>query len=207
MSEGGNSIDISVLSIRNFGVGAEDPSNARPFPGSGVYADPDVDLQNFNERIGANLMKRVVLAVLTAAVLAVVLSPVMAQRPDGPPPGRRGRGADRASTSGLQKAPLAKDDEEKHILETLEAMREGPRFANVSPDDGRLLRLLVEAMGAKNVVEIGTSTGESAVWMALALRKTGGATLHPRDRRVASEGCPGELRKSGRRQDHHHHHG
>jgi predicted O-methyltransferase YrrM len=53
-------------------------------------------------------------------------------------------------------------------------MREGPRFANVSPTDGRLLRMLTESIGAKRVVEIGTSTGESAVWLALGLRKTGG---------------------------------
>ncbi len=174
MSEATKSIDISVSSIRNSDVVARVSANARPFPGSGVHADLDVDSQNFNERIGANLMKRVTLVVLTAGVLAVILSPVMAQRPGGPPPGRRGPGPGRASTSGLQKGPLAKDDEEKHILDTLEAMREGPRFANVSPDDGRLLRLLVETMGAKNIVEIGTSTGESAVWMALALRKTDG---------------------------------
>ena len=36
------------------------------------------------------------------------------------------------------------------------------------------MRLLTEATGAKRVVEIGTSTGESAVWFALALRSTRG---------------------------------
>jgi predicted O-methyltransferase YrrM len=36
------------------------------------------------------------------------------------------------------------------------------------------LRLLVESMDAKHVVEIGTSTGYSAIWMGLALQKTGG---------------------------------
>ena len=56
-------------------------------------------------------------------------------------------------------------------------MRKGPRFANVSPADGRLLRQLAETMNAKCVVEIGTSTGESGVWFALALRKTGGKLI------------------------------
>ena len=60
------------------------------------------------------------------------------------------------------------------ILSALATMREGPGFANVSPDDGRLLRILVEAVGAKKVIEIGTSTGESAVWIALGLKETGG---------------------------------
>jgi predicted O-methyltransferase YrrM len=53
-------------------------------------------------------------------------------------------------------------------------MRQGPRFANVSNDDGRLLRLLAEAVDAKRIVEIGTSTGESATWLAMAVQATGG---------------------------------
>jgi predicted O-methyltransferase YrrM len=36
------------------------------------------------------------------------------------------------------------------------------------------LRLLTEATGAKNVVEIGTSTGYSGLWLCLALQKTNG---------------------------------
>jgi caffeoyl-CoA O-methyltransferase len=44
----------------------------------------------------------------------------------------------------------------------------------VPVDDGRLLRLLTEAAGAKHVVEIGTSNGYSGIWFCLALRKTGG---------------------------------
>jgi predicted O-methyltransferase YrrM len=37
-----------------------------------------------------------------------------------------------------------------------------------------MLRLLVEATGARNVVEIGTSNGYSGLWFSLALSKTGG---------------------------------
>ena len=44
----------------------------------------------------------------------------------------------------------------------------------MSATDGRLLRMLAESIGAKNIVEIGTSTGESGIWFALALRSTGG---------------------------------
>jgi predicted O-methyltransferase YrrM len=69
---------------------------------------------------------------------------------------------------------LPKDDVEKKTLEAMETMRKGPRYRNVSTADGRLLRLLTETTGAKRVVEIGTSTGESAVWFALGLRATGG---------------------------------
>lgn len=67
-----------------------------------------------------------------------------------------------------------KDELEENILNALEEMRKGPQYANVSVRDGRLLRLLTETTNAQRVVEIGTSTGESAVWFALALRRTGG---------------------------------
>ncbi len=93
--------------------------------------------------------------------------------PGGPPFGRFGRSAGQGGST-FQKEPLAKDEHEKRLLDALETMREGPRYANVAPSDGRLLRMLVETTGAKQVVEIGTSTGESAVWIAMALRKTGG---------------------------------
>ncbi len=72
------------------------------------------------------------------------------------------------------KPPLPKDDGEKQILAALEQARSGERFANVSTADGRLLRQLAEAIGAKRVVELGTSTGESGLWFSMALRKTGG---------------------------------
>ncbi len=96
--------------------------------------------------------------------------------PAGVPGGRgRGPGVPGGAMAALDDTdPLAKDDAEKKILDTLEAMRGGERYRNVSATDGRLLRMLTETMGAKNVVEIGTSTGESAVWIALGLRTTGG---------------------------------
>lgn len=72
------------------------------------------------------------------------------------------------------KPVVPRNDTEEKILAALRTMQEGPRYANVSSYDGRLLRLLAEATNAQTVVEIGTSTGESAVWFALALRGTGG---------------------------------
>jgi predicted O-methyltransferase YrrM len=58
---------------------------------------------------------------------------------------------------------------------------------NVPMADARLLRLLTETVGAKHVVEIGTSNGYSGIWLCLALRKTGGKlTTHEIDARRAS---------------------
>ncbi len=44
----------------------------------------------------------------------------------------------------------------------------------VSEEDGRFLRVLVGARGAKRVLEIGGASGYSAIWMGLGLRDTGG---------------------------------
>lgn len=90
------------------------------------------------------------------------------------PGGPRGRRTSFVSPGDFKKEPLPRDEAEKRVLTAMKQMWQGERFANVSPTDGRLLRLLAEAADAKRVVEIGTSTGESATWLALAMRSTGG---------------------------------
>jgi caffeoyl-CoA O-methyltransferase len=93
---------------------------------------------------------------------------------DGGPRGFGPGGRPEMTSSNLEKPPLAQDEAEVKILDTLQQMLQGERYLNVSPSDGRLLRLLAEASNAKYVVEIGTSTGESGLWLALALQSTGG---------------------------------
>ena len=71
--------------------------------------------------------------------------------------------------------PCPRDDREAKILSVLDAVdhhRQGTM--SVPREDGRMLRLLAEAVGAKTVVEIGTSNGYSGLWFSLALAKTGG---------------------------------
>lgn len=70
--------------------------------------------------------------------------------------------------------PLARSEWEKRILEVIRDLEGQRGFANVPRRDGRLLRLLVEAVGAKTVVEIGTSNGYSGLWICMALKATGG---------------------------------
>ena len=48
------------------------------------------------------------------------------------------------------------------------------RMMNVPPQDGRLLQMLVKATGAKRIIEVGTSDGVSAIWMALGCEQTDG---------------------------------
>ena len=47
----------------------------------------------------------------------------------------------------------------------------------VSEEDGRFLRVLIAASGAKRALEIGGASGYSAIWMGLGLRQTGGRLL------------------------------
>ena len=103
---------------------------------------------------------------LAAALLGAVLAEAGGRRP---PRGRFDR-------SFFQSTAQPKDDAEKKTLAVLDDMYRSQRRGtmNVPTDDGRLLRLLTETVGAKHVVEIGTSNGYSAIWMLLALRKTGG---------------------------------
>ncbi len=85
--------------------------------------------------------------------------------------------AQRRDVPGIDGAhsPLAKTEAEGRILSVLNDIRAGGRtWASVPVEDGRMLRLLAEAVGARHVVEIGTSTGYSGLWFCLALQTTGG---------------------------------
>ena len=85
---------------------------------------------------------------------------------------RRGGGQDIASP---QRPPLAKDEVEEKILGVLVDLdRHYRRRMNISVEDGRLLRVLTESIGAKHVVELGTMNGYSALWLCLGLKNTGG---------------------------------
>src|SRR5215470_6029195 len=70
---------------------------------------------------------------------------------------------------------VPKTESEKRIIATIsEAVKTKELYANVPAADGRMLRLLTEAANAKNVIEIGTSTGISGMWFSMALERTGG---------------------------------
>jgi caffeoyl-CoA O-methyltransferase len=74
----------------------------------------------------------------------------------------------------LEQEPKSNTSEEKRVLAVLEDVYRNHRYLSVPEDDGRLLRILTEAIGAKHVVEVGTSTGYSGLWILLALMRTGG---------------------------------
>jgi len=104
----------------------------------------------------------------TATIITVVLAVVPIVFCQGP-------GAKGTAPQSARNPPLAKSESEKRILSTMnEVVAKGELYANVPVADGRMLRLLTEAVNAKSVVEIGTSTGISGMWFCIALEKTGG---------------------------------
>ena len=96
-------------------------------------------------------------ALAFGASAAVAAAPAQAQRRGAP-----------------ARAPLAQSPQESRVLAVLDEVYRTQRYLSVPEADGRLLRMLVESLGSKHVVEIGTSTGYSGLWMLLALTKTGG---------------------------------
>jgi predicted O-methyltransferase YrrM len=48
------------------------------------------------------------------------------------------------------------------------------RLRNVEPDTARVLFVLVRALGARRLLELGTSNGYSTLWLADAVRSVGG---------------------------------
>ncbi len=107
---------------------------------------------------------KTILAVTAVVMLASVGSLIARKSDDAP------------GMTATQSHHLISVEQEKRILKVLEQMLVGPHsdILSVPPEDGRVLRLLAEAAGAKHIVEIGTSNGYAAIWFCLALRTTGG---------------------------------
>src|SRR3972149_1077732 len=119
------------------------------------------------------MLKKIILVILVAVLLLVVVQSLTAPSPQG----RCFGGSWSRDRSAVSEQPsIPADEEEKKILRILEDMNlnQSRGMMNIPPEDGRILRLLTEAMCAKNVVEIGTSNGYSGIWFCLALRMTRG---------------------------------
>lgn len=154
------------------------------------------------------MLKKIMLGIVAVVLLAAVVHLIAQERSDEPAAPemqrqrrgmgrpergmRRGQGRPmpgRAGASSIESSPIPKTEAEKKILSVLDDMDKNQRrgMMNVPIEDGRLLRLLTETVGAKHVVEIGTSNGYSGIWFCLALRKTGGKlTTYEIDARRAS---------------------
>ncbi|NOR15429.1 MAG: methyltransferase domain-containing protein [Candidatus Aminicenantes bacterium] len=63
---------------------------------------------------------------------------------------------------------------DKKVLDFLQTHKYQWRYENISEEDGKFLYDLILEKDYKNALDIGTSTGHSAIWIAWALSKTGG---------------------------------
>jgi len=118
------------------------------------------------------VFKTSALSILVVLALLSAIGTLEAQR------GRGGRPIQSRwifDDSTLDKRPVAADPREERILKLLEDLAQTDNSNLMVPlEDGRLLRMLTESTGAKNVVEVGTYNGYSTLWFCLALRNTGG---------------------------------
>jgi predicted O-methyltransferase YrrM len=61
------------------------------------------------------------------------------------------------------------------ILKKIKAADKGQLA--VSEEDGRFLRVLIAARGAKSILEIGAASGYSGIWLGLGARESGGRVV------------------------------
>lgn len=127
--------------------------------------------------------------IIASITLLLIISLTIPEISEGQRRGWFGRGRGPMPSETL---PVLKEGQEKKIFNVLEDMATNQgNMMNVPMDDGRLLRLLTETMGAKHVVEIGTSNGYSSLWILMALRTTGGKLttfeIDPRSVRLAAD--------------------
>lgn len=116
-------------------------------------------------------------------ILGLLVPSILAQAPPKTAK-RRHPTAEEVSRQFLSRHPKPRDAAEKKTIAVMEDMyaNQSRGMGNVLPEDGRLMRMLTETLGAKHVVEVGTANGYSAMWFALALRSTGGKlTTHEID--------------------------
>ncbi len=62
--------------------------------------------------------------------------------------------------------------------QTLKRLEEtAKQYTNIAPENGQFLYILIQSIQAQNVLEIGTSNGYSTIWLAAALKETGGRLI------------------------------
>ena len=133
-------------------------------------------------------MKHAICSLAVLVVGSLVVNVASAQ-----PPAERSerRGFEFGGAPEFDKPPVAKNDGEKRALAALEEMTKGTWHLNVTTREGRVLRQLTEALGAKRVVEIGTSSGYSTIWLAMGVRAAGGKVftheIDPEKVKIAGE--------------------
>lgn len=80
-------------------------------------------------------------------------------------------------SQGLAQYPAVENELDKKVKAFLKDNAENWGDMNIPINDGKILYDIIVENNFKNSVEIGTSTGHSAIWIAWALSKTGGKLI------------------------------
>jgi predicted O-methyltransferase YrrM len=102
-----------------------------------------------------------------------------------------------AALDAVAQAPRASPDLDRQVAAFLDAQRGRWDYLNVPYQDGKVLHDLVVQLGAKRILEIGTSTGHSTIWLAWAAAKTGGKVTTIEIDRGRHERALANLRAAG----------
>ncbi|MDE3088387.1 MAG: O-methyltransferase [Chloroflexota bacterium] len=73
----------------------------------------------------------------------------------------------------------------------------GEKMLNITPDTGAFLALLVRALRARRILEIGTSNGYSTLWLAYAVRSLEGRIVTVEKSRAKSEMAQANFARAG----------
>ena len=121
-------------------------------------------------------MKAVRMSALAVLVSTALSVGAQGPGPGAPPPPPSGVGADGRPRVTFETKTLPNSPAEERILRVIEDVFVTQRRGSMSvpTDDGRILRVLAESIGAKHIVELGTSVGYSGLWFSIALKATGG---------------------------------
>ena len=81
------------------------------------------------------------------------------------------------SPLSLWKSPRNPDTMENYesVLKRLE--KTAKQYTNIAPENGQFLSILIRSIQARTVLEVGTSNGYSTIWLAAALKETGGRLI------------------------------
>ena len=110
------------------------------------------------------------------AALILVGALVAACQPSNPAPAKPSATPSPVASASAQPAPSA-NGLDARVKRFLDEHRDEWRDYNVPYVDGQVLHDLVVDRGHKSILEIGTSTGHSTIWLAWAASKVGGAVI------------------------------
>ncbi len=100
---------------------------------------------------------------------------------------------------GVPRAPVGVPaDVPSEVVTVLQQIKTADKdLLAVSEEDGRFLRVMVAASGAKRALEIGAADGYSAIWIGLGLRQTGGRLTTIEYDPARAQGAADNIRRAG----------